>query len=157
MWPRQIHLRRAAAEMVDDADRLRIVDDDEVVRVGVDLARVQLLELREHVALLRGQALRVCPAAHCGSSSSREERVGALDDPPLDREPRVLHERHERVLDLGDAAAERRRGELEHARAGKRLGELADLVHQPAGRDRRVVRKRLVTDVDELEHAAGGA
>ena len=72
-------------------------------------------------------------------------------------EPRVLHERHERVLDLGDAAAERRRGELEHTRAGERRGELADLVHQPAGRDRRVIRKRLVTDVDELEHAPDGS
>ena len=39
-------------------------------------------------------------------------------------------------------------------RAGERRGHFANLVHQPAGRDRRVVRKRLVTDVDELEHAS---
>ena len=126
--------------------------------VGVDLARVQLLEVRGRRRAAPRSAPAGCPAARCGSSSSTAKNASA---PLMIRhstvEPRVLHQRDERVLDLGDAAAERRRGELEHARAGERRGELADLVHQPAGRDRRVVRKRLVTDVDELEHARGGA
>jgi hypothetical protein len=57
--------------------------------------------------------------------------------------------------DLGDAAAERGRRQLEHAGALERLRQTADLVHQPAGRERRVIRERFVADVDELEHPEG--
>src|ERR671935_60031 len=71
---------------------------------------------------------------------------------PSVSEARVAHERDQRVVDLGDAAAEGRGGEMHDALALERLGELADLVHEPARRDRRVVAQGLVTDVDELEH-----
>ena len=63
-----------------------------------------------------------------------EELVLAVDDPPLDVEPGVAHERNERVVDLGDAAAERGRREVEHALALERRRELADLVHEAARR-----------------------
>ena len=46
-----------------------------------------------------------------------EELVLAVDDPPLGVEAGVAHERHERVEDLGDAAAERGGGEMEDALA----------------------------------------
>src|SRR5207253_2920203 len=81
-----------------------------------------------------------------------EELVCAANDAPLDLEPRVLHQWNERVLDLGDAASERGRRELEDARAGERRGQCANLVHQAAARDGRVVRERLVPDVDKLQH-----
>ncbi len=38
-------LRSAAAEMVDDADGLRIVNHDEVVLIDLDFARIQLLKI----------------------------------------------------------------------------------------------------------------
>ena len=78
----------------------------------------------------------------------REELVATRDDAPLDIEARVLHQRHERVVDLGDPTPERGCREVHHAAAGKRLGEPADLVHQAAGRDGRVVAERLLSDVD---------
>ena len=130
-----------SAETVDDADRLRIVHEDEVVLVDVDLTCVQLLEPRELVALGRRQPLRVALQRVVDRLCRREERLRPLDDPPFDREPGVLHQRDERVLDLRNAASERRRRELEHTRACERSGELADLVHQPTGRNRRVIRK----------------
>jgi len=42
------------------------------------------------------------------------------------------------------------------ALAGERLGKAADLVHQPARSDGRVVRERLVTGVYLLEHGRRG-
>jgi hypothetical protein len=79
-----------------------------------------------------------------------EELVLALNDAPFGVEPRLAHERHERVEDLGDAAPERGGGEMEHALARERLGERLDLLHEPAARDGRVVGERLVADVDLL-------
>ena len=58
----------------------------------------------------------------------------------------------QRVVDLGDPASERGRREVEHALPLERLGERADLVHQPAADERRVVGELLVTDVDVLKH-----
>ena len=86
-----------------------------------------------------------------------EEVVRAANDPPLDLEPRVLHQGHERVVDLRDTAAERGRREVEHPPAGERLRQCADLVHQASRCERAVVGERLVSDVDELEQAAGYA
>ena len=128
--------------MVDDTDRLRVVHEDEVVRLDVDLARVQLLEARENSSRCSAvEPLRVSLQRVVDRLRRGEERVAALDDAPLDGEARVLHQRDERVLDLGDTAAERRGRELEHPRAAERGGEREDLVHEAAGRDGRVVRK----------------
>src|SRR3954464_10079692 len=44
---------------------------------------------------------------------------------------------------------------MDAALARQRLGEPADLVHQPARRNGRVIREGLVSDVDELEHLLG--
>ena len=82
-----------------------------------------------------------------------EELVGSADDAPLDVQAGVLHQRYEGVLDLGNAASECSGRQLQHPRAAERFRESADLVHQAAGRDGRVVRKRLVPDVDKLQHA----
>ena len=138
--------------MVDEADRLRVVHDDEVVRVGVDLFRVEPLVARKACALLAREPARVALQRVVDRLRHVEELVRAVDDPPLDLEAGVLHERHERVLDLGNAPAERGGGKPEHAPPGERLRQPADLVHQAAGRDGRVVRERLVAGVDELQH-----
>ena len=133
-------LGRPTADVIDDAGRLWIVHDDEVVRIRVELARIQLLKAREALALLLGEPLRVALQRVVNRLRDGEELVRTADDAPLDLEARVLHERHERVLDLSDAASESGRRQLEHAGARKRLRERANLVHQAAGRDGRVIR-----------------
>ena len=77
-------------------------------------------------------------------------------DLPLDLEPDVGHQRHERVEDLGDAAAERGRVDVQHALAAQPPGELLDLGHELAGDDGAVVGELLVTDVD-LAHKTSGS
>ena len=136
--------------MVDHPHRLRVVHDHEVVVVR-ELARVQLLVAPEDLLLRLAEALRVSLQRVVDRLRDVEELLGAPDDPPLDLEARVLHQRDERVVDLGDAAAERGRRQMDDALARERLRQRADLVHQPARRDRRVVGERLVSDVDELQ------
>jgi len=81
-----------------------------------------------------------------------KELVGAANDPPLDVEPDVGHQRHECVVDLRDAAAESRRRDVHDPLPLQRLREPRDLVHQPARHEGGVVGERLVADVDELQH-----
>jgi len=60
-----------------------------------------------------------------------EELLAAVDDLPLDVEPDVLHERHEGVEDLADAAARNAVAETcTTAGAPQGLGELADLLDE---------------------------
>ena len=142
----------AALEVVDHPHRLRVVHDHEVVVVRVELLRVQGLVGDEDPFLLLGQPLRVPLQRVVDRLRDVEELVGAADDPPLCLESGALHQRDQRVVDLRDAAAERGRREVDDALPLERLREPADLVHEPARRDRRVVAQRFVTDVDELEH-----
>ena len=60
-----------------------------------------------------------------------EELLVAVDDPPLDVEPGIRHQRDERVVDLRDAAAEGGRGQVDDALALEGLGEPADLSIRP--------------------------
>ena len=82
-----------------------------------------------------------------------EELLAAVDHVPLALEADVDHQRHQRVQDLRDAAAERGRRHVEDALALEPLGALADLVDQRAADDARVVGEVLVGDGDRLEHA----
>ena len=84
-----------------------------------------------------------------------EELFAAVDHLPLAVQADVAHQRHERVEDLRDAAAERGRRDVHDALALQRLGQLADFRDQLAPADVRVVGERLVADGDGLEHAAG--
>ena len=156
MCPRQIQCAREFGEVVDHPDGLRVVDDDEVV-VVLELLRIQLLVAPEDLALLLVEPLRISLERVVDRLRDVVELLRAADDPPLDLEPGVLHQRDERVVDLRDAAAERRGRQVDDALAGQRLGEPPDLVHQAARRDRRVIRERLVSDIDELEHGLGGS
>ena len=86
-----------------------------------------------------------------------EELLAPVDDLPLAVQPDVLHQRDERVEDLGDAAAERGRRQVDDARALQRLGELADLLDQRPADDVRVVGEGLLADGDGLEHRSAEA
>jgi hypothetical protein len=127
------------------------VDDHEVV-VVLELLRVLGVVAAEDLLLGLGQATLVALEGVVDRLRHAEELVGALDDPPFDVEPRVGHQRDERVVDLGHAAAERRRRKMHDALATQRLGETVDLLHQATRRQRRIVGEGLVSGVDELEH-----
>ena len=138
--------------MVDQPERLRVVDDDEVILVG-ELPRVELLIAAEDLLVRLAEAVRIALQRVVDHLGDVEEIFCAANDPPLDLEPGILHERDEGVVDLRDAAAERGRRDVENPLAGQRLGQRADLAHQAARRQRGVVAQRLVADVDELEQA----
>ena len=137
--------------MISHRGGLWVVDDDEVV-LALQPGRVELVVAPVNLLLLLAQALRIALERVVNRLRHIEELVRAVDDPPLRLEPGVGHQRNERVVDLGDAAAERRCREVQHPLARQRLGQAADLLHQSARRQRRVVAKRLVADVDLLEH-----
>ena len=61
-------VRLRLREVVDEAERLRVVDDHEVV-VVLELARVQLLVAAEDLLVRRRRGRARRPAARCGSSS----------------------------------------------------------------------------------------
>ena len=73
---------------------------------------------------------------------------------PLAVEADVAHQRHERVEDLRDSAAEGRGGDVHDALILQRLGQLADFGDQLAPTDVGVVSERLVAYGYWLEHAA---
>ena len=81
-----------------------------------------------------------------------EELLAPVDHLPLALQAHVAHERHERVEDLRDPAAEGGRRDVHHALALQRLGQLADLLDQLTPADVGVVGERLVSCGDGLEH-----
>ena len=143
--------RPPCGERVDHRNGLRVVDDHEVVRVRVEDGRVLGVVPREDLAVVRRQPAGVALQAVVDRLRDVVELVGAADHPPLDVEARIGHQRHERVVDLGDAAAECGRRHVHDALSAQRLRKARDLVHEAAGDERRVVGERLVADVDELE------
>ncbi len=144
-------VRPALGKVLDHPRRLRVVDEHEVV-VVLELLRVQRLVAAEDLLLRLGQGLRIALEGVVDRLRRREELVAAVDDPPLGVQARVAHQRHERVVDLGHPAAERGRGQVHEPLAREGLRQPADLLHQAAGRDRRVIDERLLSDVDELQH-----
>jgi hypothetical protein len=146
--------RLGPREVVDHPDGLGIVNDDEVV-VVLEFGCVELLIAPEDLALFLVEPLRVPLQGVMDRLRDVVELLGAGDDAPLDLEARVLHQGNERVVDLGNAAAECRRRQVHDTLSCKRLGKPADFVHQSPRRDGRVIRKGLMSDVDELEHGLG--
>jgi len=140
----------ARPAVVEDRRGLRVVDDHEVPG-AVERLRVRAVVAAEDLLLLLGQRDVRALERVVDRLRHVEELVLAVDHLPLGLEPRVAHERDERVEDLGDAAAEGRGREVQDALALERLGERLDLIHDAAARDRRVVGEGLVPDVDRLE------
>ncbi len=134
-----------------DRGRLRVVDDAEVPAAR-ELARVHLVVLRPGRPLLLGEVLRVALEGVVHDLRGVEELLAPVDHLPLDLEPDVAHQRHERVEDLRDAAAERRGAQVDDAPALQRLGQLADLLHERAADDVGVVGEGLRGQRYWLEH-----
>ena len=145
-----------AASVLDDRERLRIVDDDEVELV-VERRRVERVVAAEDLLLGIRQAARVALERVVDRLRDLEELVLSENHPPFGVEAGVAHQRHERVVDLRDAAAVGGGGEMEHPLALERLRQRADLISQRRARERRVVGERLVgrRDVLELHRLAG--
>ena len=154
MWQRQIQWRPQARAWSIIAGRLRVVDDHVVEGVRERLGVAEVVAAEDLLLLVRERARRALEGV-VDRLRDVEELVLAVDDAPLGVEAGVAHERDERVEDLGDAAAESRRGEMKDALARERLGERLQLLHQPPADDRRVVRQGLVADVYLLKFHGG--
>ena len=135
-------------------DRLRVVDDDRVP-LAFEALGVQRVDLVEQLPLLVAQRL-------VGSLQRVVEELGrvvelflAEDHLPVGVEAGVAHQRHDRVEDLRDAAAERGRADVQDAVALERLRERPDLLAQLLAGDVRVVGQRLVAEGDFLKHKRG--
>ena len=151
MWQRQIQPVGLLGHEREQRGGLRVVHDAHVPAVR-ELARVHLVVLRPGRPLLLGEVLRAALQRVVHQLRRVEELLAAVDHLPLDLEPDVAHQRHERVEDLRDAAAERRGRQVHDAPALQRLGELAHLLHEWAADDVRVVGEALAGEGDGLEH-----
>ena len=134
-------------------DRLRVVDDDRVP-LAFEALGVQRVDLVEQLPLLVAERV-------VGSLQRVVEELGrvvelflAEDHLPVGVEAGVPHQRHDRVEDLRDAAAERGRADVQDAVALERLRERPDLLAQLLAGDVRVIGQRLVAEGDFLKHAA---
>ena len=133
MWQRQIQRSGAVGRIRAQAGRLRVVDDDHVP-VVVEALRVHRVVGLEHLPLLVGDRLRVALQGVVHQLGDVEELLAAEDHLPVGVEADVAHQRHERVEDLRDAAAERGGAHVQHPLARERLGQLADLLDQATAR-----------------------
>jgi len=73
-----------------------------------------------------------------------EELLPAQDHLPVRVEPDVAHQRHQRVEDLRDPAAERRRADVQDPAPLQRFRQLANPLDQLAAAEVRVVGQRFV-------------
>ena len=134
-----------------DRGRLRVVDDADVPPVG-QLRRVDLVVAKPHLPLLISDVAGVALERIVHQLGGVEELLTAVDHLPFAVQTHVHHQRHKRGQDLGDAAAECGRREVENTFALERLGELMDLVHERAPDQARVIGEVLVGDGYGLEH-----
>src|SRR5439155_2715620 len=121
------------AGVLDEARRLRVVDDDEV-ELALKRGGVLAVVTAEDLLLCLAQAARAALESVVDRLRHVEELVLAVDDSPFGLETRIAHERHERVEDLGHPAPESGRRQMQHSLAGKRSRERTDLVHQATTR-----------------------
>ncbi|MCA1687641.1 MAG: hypothetical protein LC714_03370 [Actinobacteria bacterium] len=83
-----------------------------------------------------------------------EERLRPEHHAPLGLEADVAHERHQRVEDLRDPAAEARGVDVQDPDPSQALGELHDLVVEVSTDDAAVIRERFVARVYTLQHGS---
>ena len=131
--------------------RLGIVDDADVPPAR-QLAGVHLVVALPDVPLLVRQVLRVALQRVVHELGGVEELLAPVDDLPLDVEPDVAHERHEREQDLRHAAAERGGRQVQHPLPGQRRRQLPDLLDERPADEVGVVGEALVGEWDGLEH-----
>ena len=134
-------------------DRLRVVDDDRVP-LAFQALGVDLVDLVEDRPLLVAQRLLGALQRVVKELGRVEELFLAEDHVPVRVEPGVAHQRHDRVEDLRDAAAEGGGADVQDALAFERLGQLADPLAQLFAGDVGVVGERLLAEGDFLKHRA---
>ena len=150
MWQRQIHqVERSwlTRDEVTHGERLRVVDDDEVVGPR-ELGGVGAADALVEVPRLGREVDRVALQAVVEALGDVVELRRRREDLPVRLEADVVHERDQRVEDLGDAAAEGGGVDVQDLAALELLAELVDLGHQVLGDDAAVVGQRFVADVD---------
>ena len=123
--------------------RLRVVDQADVPAAG-QLAGVHLVVAPPGRPLLLVEVLGSALERVVHQLGRVEELLAPVDHLPLAVQAHVAHQRHERVEDLRDAAAERGRRDVHDPLALQRLGQLADFGDQLPAADVRVVGERLV-------------
>ena len=129
MWQRQIQLRPFSRGAAAQADRLRVVDDHRVP-LALQALGVDRVDLVEDLPLLVAQRL-LRPLQRVVEELGRvEELLLAEDHVPVGVEADVAHQRHDRVEDLRDAAAESGGADVQDAVPLQRLGQLADALDQ---------------------------
>ncbi len=143
MWQRHTQPLAFSGHELAQRRRLRVVDEAHVPAVG-QLARVDLVVAAPRRPLLLVEVLRRALQRVVHQLGRVEELFAAVDHVPLAVQADVAHQRHERVEDLRDAAAEGGGRDVHHALALQRLGQLADFGDQLAPADVRVVGERLV-------------
>ena len=147
-------LRTAFGKVIDHCHRLRVVNDHEVVVVRRKETGVLLVVAVEDLDLSRRERTRIALKPVVDRLRDIEELFGTPDHPPFDLEPDVRHQRHKRVIDLGDTAAECRGREMHDAFSTQRLSQPVDVVDEAARHNRSVIGEALVSGVDELKQDA---
>ena len=152
MWQRQIQLR-----LFSRAPRRRPIGCGSwTITVSHSPCRPSALicvDLVEDRPLLVAQGL-LGPLQRVVEELGRvEELFFAEDHVPVRVEPDVAHQRHDRVEDLRDAAAEGGGADVQDALSLQRLGQLADLLGQLFAGDVGVVGEGLLAEGDFLKHA----
>jgi hypothetical protein len=131
--------------------RLWVVDDDHIP-ITLEALGVHRVVGLEHLPLLVRDRLLIALERVVHQLGDVEELLAAKDHMPVRVQADVAHQRDDRVEDLGDAAAERGRADVEHALPLERLGQLASLLDQGLPADVRVVGERALTEGDLLKH-----
>ena len=134
-------------------DRLRVVDDDRVP-LALQALGVHRVDLVEQLPLLVAQRLLGALQRVVEELGRVEELFLAEDHVPVGVEADVAHQRHDRVEDLRDAAAEGGGADVQDALPLQRLGQLADLLDQLLAGDVGVVGEGLLAEGDFLKHRA---
>lgn len=121
--------RRALAPGGQDAGRLGVVHENEVVLFG-ELSGVLLGVGDVGRLLLLAQLERRSLEAVVHRLGDPEKALVSPDDPPVRHEAEVGEERHHRAQELGDAAAVRGGVHVQHPRSAERFGLLEQVVQQ---------------------------
>ena len=133
-------------------DRLRVVDDDRVP-LALQALGVDLVDFVEELPLLVAERLLGALQRVVEELGRVEELLLAEDHVPVGVEADVAHQRHDRVEDLRDAAAERGGADVQDALPLERLGQLADPLGQLLAGDVGVVGEGLLAEWDFLKQA----
>ena len=134
-----------------DRGRLRVVDDHVVVRL-VEEVGVQVVVVEPDFPHLGSPVVVHALQTVVHRLGDVEELVAALHHLPVGGEAYIVHQRYQRAEDLGDAAAECRRIDVEYAGAAKAIRQPEDFFCPFLADDRAVRLERLWGRRDRTEH-----